>query len=121
MSNDYLISQSSVHLLDEDATLTLDEFCRACAAQTEFIMDMVAEGMLEPEGPEPESWRFSGIQLQHARIALRLQRDLGVNLAGAALALQLLDEMQALRARLSVNVKELTFMTPSATRAQHES
>jgi chaperone modulatory protein CbpM len=33
-------------------------------------------------------------------VALGLQRDLGINLAGAALALQLLDEVEALRARL---------------------
>jgi len=33
-------------------------------------------------------------------VALRLQQDLGVNLAGAALALQLLEEAETLRARL---------------------
>jgi len=35
-------------------------------------------------------------------VALRLQRDLGLNLAGAALALELLDEVEALRAQLRV-------------------
>ena len=34
-------------------------------------------------------------------VAWRLQRDLGVNLAGAALALQLLDEVQTLRAQIT--------------------
>lgn len=34
--------------------------------------------------------------------ALRLRRDLGLNLAGAARALQLLDEVEALRERLRV-------------------
>lgn len=33
---------------------------------------------------------------------LRLRRDLGLNLAGAAQALQLLDEVEALRERLRV-------------------
>ncbi|MEO5655034.1 MAG: chaperone modulator CbpM [Nitrosospira sp.] len=32
---------------------------------------------------------------------MRLQHDLGVNLAGIALALQLLDEVEMLRARLN--------------------
>jgi len=53
-----------------------------------------------PEGTAPERWRFPGMQLRRARVAVRLQRDLGVNTAGAALALQLLDEIEALRARL---------------------
>jgi chaperone modulatory protein CbpM len=33
-------------------------------------------------------------------MALRLQRDLGVNPAGAALALELLDELESLRVQL---------------------
>jgi chaperone modulatory protein CbpM len=32
--------------------------------------------------------------------ALRLKRDLGVNIAGAALAIDLLEELEELRARL---------------------
>ena len=35
-----------------------------------------------------------------ATLCSRLQRDLGVNLAGAALAMQLLDELEALHVRL---------------------
>jgi len=36
-------------------------------------------------------------------VASRLQRDLGVNLAGAALALQLLDEIETLRAHITAS------------------
>jgi chaperone modulatory protein CbpM len=100
MSNISLTNPISVQLLDESAALSLAELCRACSAPTEFIVEMVEEGVVSPQGSAPESWRFSGIHLERARIALRLQRDLGVNLAGAALALQLLEELQALRARL---------------------
>ena len=45
----------------------------------------------------PTEWRFSGAQLRRARIALRLERDLGVNAAGVALALELLEELEQLR------------------------
>ena len=38
--------------------------------------------------------------MHRAKVALRLQHDLGINLAGAALALHLMDEMEALRAQL---------------------
>ena len=85
---------------EEPTELTLAEVCRACAVQTEFIVELVEEGVLAPIGREPHHWRFSGEHMRRARVALRLQRDLGVNLAGAALALQLLDEVEALRARL---------------------
>lgn len=87
-------------ILEEQTELTLAELCRACTAQAEFIVELVEEGVLTPVGRAPDQWRFTGVQIRHTSVALRLQRDLGVNLAGAALALQLLDEVEALRARL---------------------
>jgi chaperone modulatory protein CbpM len=90
----------SALILEEQTELTLADLCRACAAETGLIIEMVDEGVLTPDGEAPTQWRFSGLHLQHAKVALRLQRDLGVNLQGAALALQLLEEMDVLRARL---------------------
>jgi len=87
-------------ILEEQTELTLADLCRACAVETDFIVDMVEEGVLTPDGQAPTQWRFSGLHLQHAKVAVRLQRDLGVNLQGVALVLQLLDERDVLRARL---------------------
>ena len=80
--------------------MTLAELSRACAVHAELIIELVEEGVLAPIGREPDHWLFTGAHMRRARMALRLQCDLGVNLAGAALALQLLDEIEALRARL---------------------
>lgn len=87
-------------ILEEQTELTLAEVCRACAVHAEYIIELVEEGVLLPSGREPAYWRFSGIHMHRATVALRLQRDLGVNLAGVGLALQLLDELDALRARI---------------------
>ena len=87
-------------ILEEQSELTLADICRACAIDDVVIIEMVEEGVLTPAGQAPAQWRFSGLHLQHAKVAVRLQRDLGVNLQGAALALQLLEEMDLLRARL---------------------
>ncbi|UUZ66040.1 chaperone modulator CbpM [Polaromonas sp. P1-6] len=65
-----------------------------------MIIQLVDEGVLAPSGTAPGQWRFTGLHMHRAQVALRLQRDLGVNLAGAALALELLDEMQSLRTQL---------------------
>jgi chaperone modulatory protein CbpM len=56
--------------------------------------------MLHPRGSAPEHWCFSGIEVWRARRAQRLQQDLELNLAGAALALELLDEVERLRCRV---------------------
>lgn len=87
-------------ILEEQTELTLGDLCRACAVENSAIMELVEEGVLNPAGGAPGEWRFTGLHLHRARIAARLQRDLGVNLAGAALALELLEEMALLRARL---------------------
>ena len=82
--------------------LTLESLCRVCAVQTEFVLTLMEEGVAQPaQGQQPESWRFSEVQVRRVSVAWRLQRDLGVNPAGAALALQLLDEMETLRAQLA--------------------
>ena len=91
-------------IVDEQNALTLSELSHACAVQTGYIIELVDEGLLTPdvaaEEHESDRWRFTGTQMRRARMALRLQNDLGVNLAGVALALQLLEELETLRAQL---------------------
>lgn len=87
-------------LLDDQTELSLNELCRACSSSAEWVIALVEEGALEPIGYEQTSMRFTATSLQRAHTAMRLQRDLGLNLAGIALALDLLDEMEAMRARL---------------------
>lgn len=87
-------------LIEEHAVLTLADLSGACAVEVESIVALVDEGVVEPAGDEGGQWRFSGAQLRRAATALRLQQDLGVNPAGLALVLDLLDEVDGLRARL---------------------
>jgi chaperone modulatory protein CbpM len=85
--------------------LSLDELSRTCAVHSEFIVELVQEGVIAPAPAAahsaPETWRFSSLQVRRTMVAWRLQRDLGVNLPGAALALQLLDELETLRAQMA--------------------
>lgn len=100
MNSESLASLSG-EILEEEVELTLAELCRACRLPAERIYELVAEGVVEPMGQDPAIWRFHGVSLRRVRLAVRLQRDLGVNLAGAALALDLLDELEELRAQLA--------------------
>lgn len=87
-------------VVEDDVRFTLVELCQACCAEQEHVLTWVFEGVLEPVGESPEDWRFGGESLRRARLALRLSRDLEINPPGVALALDLLDEIAALRARL---------------------
>jgi chaperone modulatory protein CbpM len=89
----------------EDITdLTVGDLCRACSAQADVIVELVSEGVIEitsVQQVQPQSqWRFTGVHLHRAKIAMRLHHDLGVNFAGAALALQLMDELCDARFKL---------------------
>ena len=84
-------------VLDETLTLTLREVCEVCGVEEVRVVEMVREGIAEPLDPEAGSWTFSGVAVTRIRTAWRLQQDLHVNLAGAALALDLLEEIERLR------------------------
>lgn len=90
---------TAVHgtVLDESIRLSLGELCRSCAVSAEFIIEMVEEGVVEPSGERPEQWRFTGNSVRRVQRAVRLSRDLRVNLPGVALALDLMDELEKLR------------------------
>lgn len=86
-------------IVDDNAELTLVELSLACGRPAEWILELVNEGILEPINQDLPHWRFRGVSLRRARIVNRLQLDLGVNLAGAALALDLLEEVAELSKR----------------------
>ena len=91
-----------IEILDENFEFTLADLCQCCTVQAETIIDMVEEGMLSPVGSSPSDWRFTGTAQRHVEITLHLQRDLRVNLPGAALALELIEEIEMLRSKLQV-------------------
>ena len=90
----------SGRIVENETPLTLRQLCDTCAVRAEYVIKMVDEGFIEPIGVEKSHWCFSGISVRRVQRAKRLQRDLGINLAGAALAIELLEEIEQLRALL---------------------
>lgn len=86
-------------IVEESEEISLTKLCHICKADAGWITDLVQEGILEPADTAAEPWYFSGISLRRALIVKRLQQDLDINLAGAALVLELLEEREMLLAR----------------------
>jgi len=80
--------------------VSLAELCRSCGVRAEWVVELVEEGILEPQGSAPARWRFSAISITRVRTAWHLQRDLGVNKAGIAIALNLMEERESLHHRV---------------------
>lgn len=91
-------------ILDEQTELTLTDLCRSCSVQRERIIALVEEGILSPttRSKRENRYRFCGSSVRRANRAIRLQRELELDLAGVAVALDLLDEIERLRNRLRV-------------------
>lgn len=90
---------SGVIVEENDETMSLADLCQHCSLPAEKVITMIDVGIIEPLEPQNISsrWRFSGESVLLVQTALRLQRDLEVNLSGAVLALELLNEIKELR------------------------
>jgi chaperone modulatory protein CbpM len=86
--------------VEEEVSMSLTELCQACGTHSELVLQLVQHGVVEPQGNAPQSWVFTGTSLQRARTALRLLHDLELNLPGAALAVDLLDQIALLQREL---------------------
>jgi len=84
-------------IFDETTEITVVELCKVCSVERQTVDEMIAEGILEPAGGN-QALPYNSVRRTHT--VVHLQRDLGVNLAGAALALDLLDRIDSLRAQL---------------------
>lgn len=86
------------HLVEEEVEFSLAELSGACAVEQRLIVELMDEGVIEARSRTEV--RFGGEALRRARLALRLQRDLGLNVPGTALAIQLLERIEELERRL---------------------
>lgn len=93
-------SRQYVEILDETTELTLRDLCDSCNLHAERILELVSYGVIEPLDKDEVHWRFTGISLVRVKKAQRLERDLGINLSGIALAIDLIDEVERLRRRV---------------------
>ena len=91
-------------LVGDETLITLDELCAHCTIGTEEAVTLVREGILDPADDSIDwrragRWQFHISSVRRVRTVVRLQRDLGINLPGAALVLELLDRIEELQRR----------------------
>lgn len=84
----------------ESSYMSIDEVSGACRVSPDFIQALIEYGVIEPYNDDRQQLIFDLMHLQRIQKAKRLQHDLEVNLAGIAIVLDLLDDMQTLRERV---------------------
>jgi len=87
--------------LGDDDWLRIDEICVRLCVERQWVVELVELGALDPlGGDEPATWIFPRRELPRVLAMTRLVTDLGVNLPGAAIIVELVEERRRLLARL---------------------
>jgi chaperone modulatory protein CbpM len=87
-------------VVEQGALCTFHELCISCHVSPDWVAGLVEQGAIEAVGPTRQEWQFTALSLIRVAKAKRLERDLGLNLPGIALVLDLLDQLDAMHARL---------------------
>ena len=82
---------SDARLLGDADWIAVTDVCRLCLIDITEVVELVELGVVASRGPTPGEWLVPAASLPRLRIAGRLIRDLGVNVTGAALAVELLE------------------------------
>jgi chaperone modulatory protein CbpM len=96
--------------LDAVARHSFDDLCRASGSASDWVVALIEQGAIDPVGNSISTWQFSSHTLVRVAKARRLSRDLDLTPSGVALVLDLLDQIEDLRARLQ-RVENI-YMTP---------
>jgi chaperone modulatory protein CbpM len=80
--------------------VSLSELAERCGCRLEVVRRLVNFGLVDPVAGYPDAPRFSCIAISRIARALRLKRDLGLNLNALALVMELLDRIEELEDQL---------------------
>ncbi len=87
-------------IIGQETTYSVDDVSRCCRVETTWVAELVEHGIVDATGQRADEWRFTEVAVVRIAKARRLGRDLDLNLPGIALALDLLEEIEGLRARI---------------------
>ena len=88
------------HVLGEGDWIGASEICQLCRLDLAAVMELAALGVVAPRETVPGQWQVPASALPRLRVVGRLMHDLGVNVNGAALAVELLEAQRELRNRI---------------------
>ncbi len=94
------VKRHEAQLVGEADWIAASEICRLCRLELDAVIELAELGLVSPRGYAPEQWQLPAAALPRLAVAARLMRDLGINVSGAALAVELLEAQRDLERRL---------------------
>ena len=87
-------------VIGEGDWIAASEICQLCRLELNSVLELAALGVMSSRGRTPGEWQVPATALPRLRVVGRLMRDLGINVSGAALAVELLEAQRELEVRL---------------------
>ena len=84
----------------QQSLLPIAELARAAALPIGLVEQLVEYGVIEPASGSASPILFPIAAIDRLRCAVRLRRELGVNLAGVAVIVEMRERLRTLRAEL---------------------
>ena len=88
------------HLLGENDWVQVETLLGLCDLTLDAVVELAELGIVSPRGGAPSEWQLPAAALPRLRTMGRLMHDLGVNLSGAALAVELIESRRQLERRV---------------------
>jgi chaperone modulatory protein CbpM len=86
-----IVEVREVRVVGDADWIAAGEFCRLCRLDLEAVIELAELGVVSPRGYSPQEWQLPAAAVPRLAMAGRLMRDLGINLSGAVLAVELLE------------------------------
>ena len=86
-----IVEVREVRVVGDADWIAAGEFCRLCRLDLEAVIELADLGVVSPRGYSPQEWQLPAAAVPRLAMAGRLMRDLGINLSGAVLAVELLE------------------------------
>ena len=93
--------ETVVEVLEGPAEFSFSQLCNICQVTPDLLRILVDEGVVIAKGERPAHWQFAATSVTRVRRACRLRNDLELDYAGLALALDLMEERDRLRAEVN--------------------
>jgi chaperone modulatory protein CbpM len=87
-------------VLTDSDWIAVTEICRVCRLDVGAVHELAELGLVSPRGSAPGEWEFPATALPRLRVVGRLMRDLGLDVSGAALAVELLEVQRELERQI---------------------
>jgi chaperone modulatory protein CbpM len=94
------INVHEAKLVGEADWIAASEICTLCRLELDAVIELAELGLVSPRGQAPDEWQLPAAALPRLVVAGRLMRDLGINVSGAALAVELLEAQRSLERQI---------------------